>query len=47
MTGESGVGKSALVLDATEPPLLPEEFEVQVVNLRHLPGHSRRVVRGP
>ena len=38
VTGGSGVGKSALVLDATEPPLLPEEFEVQVVNLRHLPG---------
>ena len=38
VTGDSGVGKSALVLDATEPPLLPEEFEVQVVNLRQLPG---------
>ncbi len=38
VTGGSGVGKSALVLDATERPLLPEEFEVQVVNLRHLPG---------
>ena len=44
VTGGSGVGKSALVLDATERPLLPkEEFEVQVVNLRQLPGTSVEV----
>ena len=35
VTGDSGVGKSALVMDATEPQL--EEFEVRAVNLRQLP----------
>ena len=38
--GKSGVGKSVLVLDATEPPSLPEESEVLAVNLRHLPDTS-------
>ena len=40
VSGESGVGKSALVLDATEPPLSLEGLEVLAVNLRHLPGTS-------
>ena len=40
VSGESGVGKSALVLDATETPSLPEESEVLALNLRHLPETS-------
>ena len=40
VSGESGVGKSALVLDATEPPSLLEGSEVLAVNLRHLPDTS-------
>ena len=40
VSGESGVGKSALVLDATEPPSLAEESEVLALNLRHLPESS-------
>ena len=37
VSGESGVGKSALVLDATEPSSLPEGSEALAVNVRHLP----------
>lgn len=40
VSGESGVGKSALVLDATEPPALLEGSEALAVNLRDLPGTS-------
>ncbi|WP_421118565.1 hypothetical protein ACE2AJ_14470 [Aquihabitans daechungensis] len=35
--GESGVGKSALVLDAMEPGAIDEDSEAIVLNLRHLP----------
>ncbi len=40
VSGESGVGKSALVLDATESSSLPEDSEALAVNLRHLPDTS-------
>lgn len=40
VSGESGVGKSALVLDATEPLALLEGSEALALNLRDLPGTS-------
>lgn len=36
--GDSGVGKSALVMDAIEPECLGEGREAIVLNLRHLPS---------
>ncbi len=36
--GESGVGKSVLILDATEPSSLGEDREALALNLRHLPS---------
>lgn len=35
--GDSGVGKSAAVLDAVEPPVLDDDSQVLALNLRHLP----------
>jgi hypothetical protein len=35
--GESGVGKSAMVLDAVEPSVLDEACQALVINLRHVP----------
>ena len=35
--GDSGVGKSAAVLDAVEPSMLGDGYQVLAVNLRHLP----------
>jgi hypothetical protein len=37
VVGDSGVGKSALVMDATTPDQLGEDVQVLAVNLRHLP----------
>lgn len=37
VTGESGVGKSAMVLDAVEPDRLDDDTQSVAVNLRHLP----------
>ncbi len=37
ITGDSGVGKSALVMDATEPDELGANRQAIAVNLRHLP----------
>ena len=37
VTGASGVGKSAAVLDAVEPSVLDDDCQVLVLNLRHLP----------
>jgi hypothetical protein len=36
--GESGVGKSAAVLNAVEPSVLGEDYQALAVNLRHVPG---------
>jgi len=38
--GDSGVGKSALVLDATEPGELGENRQALAINLRHLPTNQ-------
>jgi len=38
VTGDSGVGKSALVMDAIEPERLDAGTQALAVNLRHLPG---------
>ncbi|MFN2537465.1 MAG: hypothetical protein ABR549_04835, partial [Mycobacteriales bacterium] len=37
VVGDSGVGKSALVMDATEPNQLGDDVQALAVNLRHLP----------
>jgi hypothetical protein len=37
VVGDSGVGKSALVMDATTPDKLGEDAQALAVNLRHLP----------
>jgi len=37
VTGESGVGKSALVMDAIEPDELGDDRQALALNLRHLP----------
>jgi hypothetical protein len=40
VTGESGIGKSALVMDAVEPDQLGENRQAVVLNLRHLPSNQ-------
>jgi hypothetical protein len=42
--GESGVGKSALVLDALEPDDLANGRQAIVINLRHLPANQLEVL---
>jgi hypothetical protein len=37
VSGDSGVGKSATVLDAVEPSMLDENCQALAINLRHLP----------
>jgi hypothetical protein len=39
--GESGVGKSAAVLDATETLIRDEDCQALAINLRHLPNTAR------
>ncbi|MGH3525930.1 MAG: hypothetical protein ACRDQ6_01290 [Pseudonocardiaceae bacterium] len=42
--GESGVGKSAAVLDAVEPSVLDENCQALAINLRHVPSTSLGLV---
>lgn len=42
--GDSGVGKSALVMDAIDPAHLGEDRQAIVINLRHVPGNQLEVL---
>jgi hypothetical protein len=42
--GDSGVGKSALVMDAIEPDRLGEDRQAVVFNLRHLPSGQLELI---
>lgn len=42
--GDSGVGKSALVMDAIEPDQLGENRQVIALNLRHLPSSQLELI---
>lgn len=44
VTGDSGVGKSALVMDAIEPGQLGENRQAIALNLRHLPSGQLELI---
>lgn len=45
VVGDSGVGKSALVMDALTPDTLDDDRQALAVNLRHLPGTPAELMR--